>query len=328
MLQRIIKCFTNYVHEIEKIDLLGFNKFIFYKLVIRATKVEHLLPIMGALGVLLFSFFIQESLFVFIPQSSLGSFASYQLLNFLISLVLITIYPLLIIFMVNYLLDKISCVLKKPYFILKLSILILGFYSCLTFLSAKFLHNQERIYLTILWLFLYFMLANLYLAYTHERVWASLSKTKIIVGLLFGILMVKPFLFIYLHTSELINFTTINPHMYLSNTNCSLISTALADAGESANMTVNDPDLFKKADGGCYLSGNSIRYGFGSDYSLMFRKNIKPLTAANGHQYNEYVRLTCYDISNCFTEDGIKVRRDHDLYGDLIKHQNKFDSPL
>jgi hypothetical protein len=155
------------------------------------------------------------------------------------------------------------------------------------------------------------------LSYSHSSGELRLSKLRSIFGVIFLILMIRPFLIIFLFTSEKINYTSFNPTVYLSKENCALISSPIVGIQDPDNLSINDANFFKLANNGCYLSGNLIRYGFGGDYVIVFKKNIHPLKGHDNHSYNAYMRLNCYS-GGCYADDNFFVDEDRDEVGILI----------
>ncbi len=119
-------------------------------------------------------------------------------------------------------------------------------------------------------------------------------------------------------TSQMINYTSVNARIYMTQTNCDQITTPIGDKDRSANMAVHDSRFFESAAGGCLVKSNSIRYGFGGDYVLIFKKNIHPIINSANQGYNAYVRLTCY-AGNCYAQDNIYKLSRKDSQSDLIE---------
>ena len=312
------KALHNYYTEIKDINLDDLNKFIAQKLILNSLKVNTILPFLIAFVVVIFSFIIQRKIYVFLPQSNITSFASYMVFTGTISLLVLIIYPLLIIFLLNYLGQRVRNTFRNLFLPVKLLILTAAFFICIYFLTHSFLDLSKRIYLTTLWLCLYFLLINLYLAYLHNNNILKITKFRLIFVLIYVVLMAKPYLYMFLYTSEMINYTSVNPYIYLGKTNCQLISRPIHSENNPHNLAINDPSSVTfEPDGGCFVEWGSIRYGFASDYVLVFKKNINPVIK-NNHEYNVYVRLNCYG-GNCYSDDDEFVLKGDDISGELIR---------
>lgn len=320
------KIISSYFNELNNVDFNLFNEFIVNKLIANSLKLNTIVPIMLAIAVVAFSFSLQDSFYIFIPQSSITSFASFLLFACVASLLLLILYPLLIIMILNYIAYKLRNKLKTAFLPLKLIILVLGFYICVVILtgSSNFTVSQ-RLNIAGLWLLLYFTLINLYISYSHNSGKVKLTKFRVLFGVIFILLLIKPFLVIFLYTSEKINYTSFNPKVYLTKANCNLITTSISAKDNLKNMSINNPMFYRTDANGCYLSGNLIRYGFGSDFVLIFKKNILPIKANDNKSYNAYMRLNCYS-SNCYADDDFFVLNDKDeinmlLQSDLERRQ-------
>lgn len=319
MIKYPYKALKNYYSEVQAINLNDFNQFILRKLLMNSVKINTILPFIIAIVVVLFSFIIQQNIYVFLPQSSITSFASYMVFTGAISLLVLILYPLLIILLLNYIGEKIRATLKKMFLITKLVILTSAFYACTFMLTNGWLTLYQQFYVTCLWLGLYFFLINLYLAYLHNNNILKITRFRLLFVIIFASLLAKPYLFMFLHTSEMIDYTSVDPYIYLSPTNCKLISNPIhTELDNPQNLTINDNNsVQKQPDGSCYIRWGSIRYGFGGDYVIIFKKNIKPLKR-HGKVYNDYVRLNCY-AGNCYADDEKFVLWEKDLSGDLIE---------
>lgn len=312
------KIIKNYFCELSAIDFGLFNKFIIYQILAKTLRFQTIIPIMAVIGIVAFSFSLQDSFYIFIPQSNVTSFASYLLVACVASILLLVLYPLLIILVLNYLADKTKGVFKRIFIPLKLLVLCLAFYVCIVMITGETAFGMsQRIHVAFLWLLLYFTLINLYMAYSHASGELKLTKLRMIFGVLFLILMIRPFLIIFLFTSEKINYTSFNPTVYLTSENCALISSTIRGMNDEKNLTINDPKFFTVGNNGCYLNGNLIRYGFGSDYVIVFKKNIRPIEGHDHHNYNAYMRLNCYS-GGCYADDNFFVVEDKDEVANLI----------
>lgn len=318
MLKFSRKILCNYFHELSAIDFGLFNKFIIQQIFMKAIRFQTIIPVMAVIGIVAFSFSLQDSFYVFIPQSNVTSFASYLLVACVASILLLVLYPLLIILVLNYIADKTRNWFKKAFIPIKVIALILAFYFCIVMITGESAFRMsQRIHVAFLWLLLYFTLLNLYMSYSHPSGELKLSKLRMIFGVLFLVLMIRPFLIIFLFTSEKINYTSFNPTVYLSQKDCALISSPIVGINDPKNLSINDPRFFRVANDGCYLSGNLIRYGFGGDYVIVFKKNIHPLTGHDDKNYNAYMRLNCYS-GGCYADDNFFVDEDKDEVGVLI----------
>ena len=263
-------------------------------------------------------FIIQRNIYVFLPQSSITSFASYMVFTGTISLLVLIIYPLLIILLLNYLGQRVRHTFVKLFLPLKLFILLTAFYGCAYILAGRFLDYYQLIYLTSLWICLYFLLINLYLAYLHDNDILKITKFRFIFIIIFAVLLAKPYMLMFFHTSQMIDYTSVNPYIYLTKTNCQLISKPIHTENKPENLTINDIDsVSKQSDGGCFIQWGAVRYGFAGDYVIVFKKNINPVLR-NGKIYNVYVRLNCY-AGNCYSDDDNYTLQNNDLTGEMIK---------
>ena len=326
MIKYSYKVLKNYYSEIKAINLIDFNKFILRKLLLNSVKFNNLLPFIIAIVVVIFSFIVQQNMYVFLPQSNITSFASFMIFTGAISLLVLILDPLLIIMLLNYLGEKIRNYFKSLFLPLKLLILFAAFYTCVTFLTHGWLSRYECFYLTILWICLYFLLINVYLAYLNDNNILKLSKFRFLFILLCSGLIAKPYLFMFLHTSQMIDYTSVNPYMYLSATNCKLISNPIRDENKPTNLAINNPNIIERqADGSCFLHWGAIRYGFAADFAVIFKKNLKPVMH-KGNLSNDYVRLNCFG-GNCYADDERYVKVSEDLIAEMInyteEHRNK-----
>lgn len=310
--------FKNYIQELNSVDLIKFNQFIFKNILAHSLKVNTIVPIMVAMGVVAFSIAIQDTFYVFIPQSSITSFASYVIFACITSILVLLLYPLIIIITINYIGHKLKNILARMFLPFKILVLILCFYLCVRVVMTGGFSEEARLYVAGLWVLLYFLLINIYITAVNNGGTLKFVKFRVLFALIFIGLFVKPFLFMFLYTSEMINYTSINSELYLNKINCSLINTSIAGKGAPTNLTVNNPKYYKETTDGCYVYGNSVRYGFGSDYVIIFKKNLAPFTNKKGKEYNAYVRLTCYS-GNCYASDNIYTLHDQDSVAELIR---------
>lgn len=320
MLKVSRKAIDNYFSELSAIDFGQFNKFIIHKIFANALRFQTVIPVLAVIGIIAFSFSLQDSFYIFIPQSNVTSFASYLLVACVASILLLVLYPLIIILILNYMADKTKNIFRKIFIPLKIIILCLAFYFCIVLITGESAFRMsQRIHIAFLWLLLYFTLINLYLSYSHGSGELKLTKIRAIFGMLFLVLMIKPFLIIFLFTSEKINYTSFNPSIYLSKENCVLVSSPITGDVDPHNLTINNTRLMTLVPGGgCYLHGNLIRYGFGSDYVIVFKKNIAPLKGHDNKYYNAYMRLNCYS-GGCYADDNFFIESNNDEIGSLIE---------
>ncbi len=313
--------FLKFIKHSQKINLLDFNKFIFREIIVNLIKTEHLLPIVIAVCIAGFSVIVELSNYIFLPQTSIGAYASFFLFTLVVSLVSLVIYPTLIIILVNFISSHIRGNSRFK-MIIKLLALLAGFIAGTASLASH-ANIYQKIQIVFIWIGLYLILINLYLAHHLHNNLFKLTRTKIILILLVSSIMVKPLVLIYIHISEAINYTTINPQVYLPPTNCQLLrnfNENKLDLDNQQNTIFNDRRYYQELPNnqGCYLYGNTIRYGFAYDYVLLIKQNIKPIQGRNGTLLNEYVRLNCY-AGNCYSENHIYFKTENDIYSSLME---------
>lgn len=317
MIKHLQNSFKNYIHELNALDLVDFNKFIVQKLLLRSMNIHTILPLLAVIGVIAFSISLQDAFYVFIPQSSITAFASYVVFACVTALAVLFLYPLLMIVLLNYLAHKLRLVFKRLLLPVKILILIVVFHIFIKIVSNTTVSESLRIYMTGVWFLFYFVMANFYLVYKEHMSIRKLSRFKVAAVVLFIILFVKPFLLMFLYTSEVINYTAINPNIYLSHQNCTLISTPIDKEVPNSNMTINDTRFFESSAENCLIKGNAIRYGFSSDYVIIFKKNVEPIKNKSNQDYNAYVRLICY-YGNCYSDDNVVAKANNDSIAGLI----------
>lgn len=322
MIKYSYNSFRQYYLDIKSIDLDNFNKFIANNILMNALKFNNILPFVIAVAVAGFSIIIQQHIYVFLPQSSITSFASYMVFTGAISLLIIVIYPLIIIFTLNYFGQRVRNTLRSMFLPLKILILMAIFYACISLLTGRWLTIWSRLYIMLLWMGLYFVLINLYLSYLHNNNILKITKFKFIFLLCFTAIIAKPYMFIFVYTSEMINYTSVNPLIYLNSTNCKLISSPILAENKPENLSINDPQAITSDPNGCMVRWGLVRYGFASDYVLVFKKNIHPVKKRN-KDYNVYVRLNCF-AGNCYSDDDKYVNVNGDLTADLIDRNRKY----
>lgn len=310
MINYIAKSFKQYIKEWSEADLLGFNKFLIRDVLLHLFKLDNVLPIMMGLLLLGLTIQAQESVYIFIPQSSITSFISFVLIQFAIALLMLLVCPSVIILVFNHIGYKLPHIMPKIFLPVKLALLIISFYFCLKLTAHGTFKVNDVFLIMLLWCGLYFFLMNLYLAQKHHQNPLKLTTFRILFAIFFILTIIKPFSTILYRTAEMINYMEINPALYLTQTNCKLIAKPLNSSIDKNNLSSNYSQYFESTDGGCYLNGNLIRLGFASDYIVIFKQNIQPVNEGK-LSYNYYARLNCYSGS-CFVEN-VKLDAQHDL---------------
>ena len=127
----------------------------------------------------------------------------------------------------------------------------------------------------------------------------------------------------------MLNNVNVNPHIFLDSNNCKIIATPLQLDTDFANSTFNNPNYFEQTAHGFFVYQNSVRLGFASDFALLIKKNLRPIPAADGVLYNEWVRLNCFSsISMCFSEDNLLVNAAADRYDGMLRNQKVLLHPI
>lgn len=315
--------------QLKEINLLDFNRFIFNHLILHLFKTETILPFIIAVCIIGFSVIAQASRFIFIPQTSIAAYASFFIFTLIVSLITLIIYPVTIIFIINFIASYIKGNSSSK-FVLKMIVLI----SCFVIGIVRFTgHNiswDQKVQIVVIWIALYFVLSSLYLTHLSHKTIRKLSKPKIIFLIIVAVTMSRPLMLIYLHMSEAIDFASINSQTYLSAGNCTLLKNLDGeDKISDDNSIFNSKKYYLELPNnqGCYIYGNVIRYSFAYDFVLLIKKNIQPVISPSGVKYNEYVRLSCY-AGNCYSENHIFYKQNLDLYEELINKGAKLDRPL
>lgn len=331
MIRNYRQRFRNYFIQIRNMDLFDFNKFIFRHLILHLFKTENILPFIIALCVIGFSMVLQVSQFIFIPQTSVGAYASFFIFTLIVSMVTLVVYPIFIILIINFFTGYIrsNSIFK---FVLKLSTFITSFTFGAVYFTGHNVTYLEKMQIILIWIGLYYVIINLYLTHKQHKTILKLTTVKVLFIIIVSILMTRPLVVVFLHTNEALNFTTINPQVYLNQSNCMLLHNLDgSEKVESTNLIFNNPKYYRDLpnDQGCYIYGNTIRYSFAYDYVLLIKKNLVPIQRPNGHRYNEYVRLNCF-AGNCYSENHLFFRIKNDLYDDLIQNysNSKLGDPL
>lgn len=319
----------SFLSQLKEINLLDFNKFIFNHLILHLFKTETILPFIIAACVIGFSVIAQASRFIFIPQTSIAAYASFFIFTLIVSLITLIIYPVTIIFIVNFIGSYIKGTSGLK-FTIKITMLVASFIAGIILFTNQNVAWSQKIQIVIIWIALYFVLSSLYLTHlTHNSIF-KLSKIKIIFLVIVAITMSRPLMLIYLHMSEAINFTSINSQTYLPAGNCALLRNLDGnDKISDDNSIFNNKKYYLELPNnqGCYIYGNTIRYSFAYDFVLLVKKNIQPVISPKGIEYNEYVRLSCY-AGNCYSQNHIFYKATEDLYAELLTQGAKLDHPL
>jgi len=317
MISHLRESFRQYCKEWSEADLGKFNIFILKNILRHIFRTESIIPILVVVLVVAVSIQAQRASYIFIPQSSITAYATFLILQLAISLLVIFIYPFLIILLFNYLGYRLPHIIPRIFLPTKVILLLTTFYLCLRFLSHGKLTPDFELMVVATWTSLYFFLMNLYLAQKHGRDVFKTGKFRLILIFIFIAFMIKPFSMILYHTSEIINYMEINPLVFIDNTQCKMLSQKINTSVSDSNLSISNPDLVEHTANGCYLYGNIIRLGFASDYVIIFKKNLQPVTESGRH-YNYYTRLNCYS-GNCFSEDNIRLDVSNDINAKIIE---------
>jgi|GEM_PF-1563133 len=319
----------SFINQLKEINLLDFNKFIFRHLILHLFKTENILPFIIASCAIGFSLIVQASRFIFIPQTSIAAYASFFIFTLVVSIITLIIYPVTLIFIVNF----IGSYIKGNSFYklaIKLIMLITSFIAGIIIFTNQNVSLNAKIQIVLIWIGLYFVLVSLYLTHiTHNNLF-KLTKSKILFIALVAIAMSRPLVLIYLHMSEAINFTSINAQTYLTSANCALLKNLDGNdqVSEDNSIFYNKKYYIDLPDNqGCYIYGNTIRYSFAYDFVILVKKNIEPILSKHGTKYNEYVRLSCF-AGNCYSENHIFFKSSEDIYDELLEKGSHLDKPL
>ncbi len=156
----------NYLNELNEINFMEFNRFIFTKILANALKFNTILPVLVAMSVVAFSLALQGGYYIFIPQSSITAFASYIIFACVTSVLVLILYPLAIIILLNYIGHKVQPILKKLFFPIKAVIIIAAFFTCIMLMTSANFSIISKLYITGLWTLFYFLLINIYISFT------------------------------------------------------------------------------------------------------------------------------------------------------------------
>lgn len=324
MIPNLFSRIKNSFISMTKVDQFDFNKFILKNIIYHIFKTKNILPLIVGICIIGFSVMTQISNYIFIPQSNVGSYASFFIFTIIVSIIILICYPLCIILLVNMLIGHIKSKTHISY-TFKILILLVSFIAGAMSFSKPTTAKLEVVQIVIIWCGIYIALASMYIAHINHSNLLKLSRAKWAFIAFTVILSAKPLLQIDLHTSEAFNFTNINPQVYLSSPNCMLLHN-LNEALETpeSNNILYDTRYYHQLSNnqGCYIYGNIIRYSFGSDFVLLVKKNITPITGKDGLQYNAYVRLNCFS-NNCYSENNLYAKNSNDYYAILMKTTKK-----
>lgn len=320
---------SSFFNELINFDLFDFNRFIFEKIMFQIFCTKNILPFIVGTCIIGFSIITEQSRYIFIPQTSVGAYASFFVFTLIVSIITLIIYPLLIIIIINL----ITAQIKKPTLwrhIVKVTAQLIAFIAGVIFFTYNSISAWEQIQIITIWIGLYFVLASMYIAHKRHNNLLKLSKLKYLFVVIISIMMAQPLMMIDLHTSEVLNYTNVNPQVYLTASNCALLHNLdERSAIEDNNNILFNKDYYRELPNnqGCYIYGNIIRYSFGYDFVLLVKKNIHPIYNHHHEEYNEYVRLNCF-AGNCYSENHIFFKRSNDYYEKFIEDGQKLDYPL
>lgn len=319
MFHKIFLGIGQYIQEWSEADLHQFNKFIVKNILRHLFRFDNLLPFVAVIMLLALSVQSMSAAYTFIPQSNIPAFATFVLMQVAMALMILLVYPFIVIIIFNYIGYRLPFIIPQIFLPVKLFLLLMAFYSVIHYLSPSTVKVEDQFHILAVWFALYFLLMNLYLAFKHHRHPLKQSGFRAMIAVVFVMLLLKPFSEVLYRTSERINYLEINAKLFLPITSCKLIAAPIPGIiAQDANLTVNNPDYFERADNGCYLYANTIRIGFASDYIVIFKKNINNIPES-GNLVNYYARLNCYS-GNCFVEDNIRYKSHHDLNAEMITH--------
>ena len=101
MLATILKRLHYCARTLRSIDTNDLNKFIFRKLKYHALNTRVIFTLLVSICIISFSILSSQSVYFFIPQTTVGSFASFLIFVLIVSILTFIFYPLIIIFTVN-----------------------------------------------------------------------------------------------------------------------------------------------------------------------------------------------------------------------------------
>ena len=326
MLASILKRLHYCARTLRSIDTNDLNKFIFRKLKYHALNTRVIFTLLVSICIISFSILSSQSVYFFIPQTTVGSFASFLIFVLIVSILTFIFYPLIIIFTVNALngLFKSNSWIKVT---TKLTTLSVAFILGIDNMAQKTINLNDKAQIVIAWILVYWLILNRYLAHLKAHESKKYNKSAIIIIVLIAGFSFKPFININAHTLETLNITNINPQVYLTWPNCELLKNLNTSLNLSeSNDTLNNSKYYTelKNNQGCFIYGNTIRYSFGYDYALLVKRNIHPLIDRNGINYNAYVRLNCF-ANNCYSDNNLQYKANVDIYNSLISNGENLD---
>lgn len=315
--------------EVVNFDLHDFNRFIFEKVMFQIFCTKNILPFIVGICIVGFSVTTEQSRYIFIPQTSVGAYASFFVFTLIVSIITLIIYPLIIIIIINFFTGQI----KQPTLgrhLIKISAQFVAFVCGVIFFTYHSISIWQQIQIILIWIGLYFVLSSMYIAHKRHNNFLKLSKLKYVFVIIVSLMMAEPLVMIDLHTSEVLNYTNVNAQVYLTAPNCALLHNLDGrSAIDDSNNILNNSQYYRDLPNnqGCYIYGNTIRYSFGYDFVLLVKKNIRPVYNHHHVEYNEYVRLNCF-AGNCYSENHIFFKRSDDYYERFIADGQKLDYPL
>lgn len=315
-----------YALTMRSIDTLEINRFLLRHLKYHILNTRIILTPLITCSVVGFSILTSESVYLFIPQTTVGAFASFMLFVLLVSILTFILFPLVIIYLVNILtgLFKSNSWLKIS---IKLITLGIAFAFGINSMAQQTIDSLEKLQIVVAWISIYLLIINRYLAHLRNKEQSEYNRPALIIMVLIFSCSIKPFLTIYTHTLESLNITNVNPQVYLTWPNCRLLrnlnlSLNLTESNDTLNNNKYYSEL--KDNQGCFIYGNTIRYSFGYDYTLVVKRNITPLVDNHGVKYNAYVRLNCF-AGNCYSDNNMQYKANEDIFAGLIKNGEKLD---
>ena len=310
--------FSNYHNEIREFNYNEFNKFIITVLLKQFTRTDIILPAAVGFITILTSIQVITQSYVFFPQSNITAYVTFLLFQFAISIGTMFILPLITIIVINTAFSTFQQYIRPKYIVMiKLLTMFLIYYYVINLMGKYNLyHTKDTIYSITLWMMLYFFFTILYIAYKKHRSITKLTKTSIIFIMFFILLSIRPLSLVLFNTSTSTDYIRINHEILLTSNNCLEMMEKDSQVTES-NFIINNRYYFESSAQGCILHKNNLRTGFATDYAIVIRKNINPITESDGEVYNYYSRIACYS-SNCFIDNDIRKNMNNDEWVELI----------